>query len=84
MAGSIPRGIAVAELPTRHQCGLPLLHDQSVRCVLPPLPRWNRRMRLTLSSPTTTAFLVIMASRLPQRRFEACSVFTHVAARSAR
>jgi hypothetical protein len=84
VADSIPHGIVVARLPAGHQRGLPLLHSRSLRCVLPPLPRWNRRMRITLASPTTAAFLVIEASRLPQRHFEACSVFTPVAARSAR
>ena len=53
-------------------------------CVLPPLPRWMRRLRITLASAPPSAFLVVMASRHPRRRFEACSVFTHVAARMAR
>src|SRR5690606_41997391 len=41
-------------------------------------------MHITLTSPATAVFLVIMASRLPQRHFEACSVFTHVTARRVR
>lgn len=52
--------------------------------MLPPLPRWTRHLRFTLASAPPTAFLVIMASRHPRRRFEACSVFTYVAARMAR
>jgi hypothetical protein len=52
--------------------------------VLPPLPRWTRHLRFTLTSVPPTAFLVIMASRHPRRPFEACSVFTYVAARMAR
>lgn len=50
-------------------------------CVLPPLPRWTRCLRFTLASAPPSAFLVVMASRHPRRHFEACSVFTHVAAR---
>jgi hypothetical protein len=50
-------------------------------CVLPPLPRWTRRLPITLATAPPTAFLVVMASRHPRRLFEACSVFTHVAAR---
>lgn len=52
-------------------------------CVLPPLPRWTRRLHLTLASAPPTTFPVVMAGRHPQRLFEACSVFTHVAARMA-
>ena len=52
--------------------------------MLPPLPRWTRHLRFTLASVPPSAFLVIMASRHPRRPFEACSVFTHVAARMAR
>src|SRR5512145_286520 len=83
-ADSIPHEIIVARLPARHHHGLPLLHGRSLPCVLPPLPRWNPRMHLTLASPTASAFLVIVASRLPRRRFEACSVFIRIAARRAR
>ena len=68
-ADSIPHGIVVAGLPAPHRHGLPLLHGRSLPCVLPPLPRWNRRMHFTLASPTTSAFLVIMASRLPRLTF---------------
>lgn len=52
-------------------------------CVLPPLPRWMRCLRFSLTWSPPSAFLVIVASRHPRRRFEACSVFTHVAARMA-
>jgi hypothetical protein len=47
---------------------LPLLHIESLPCVLPPLPRWNRR-RHFVSCPATAAFPVIMAGRLPHRHF---------------
>lgn len=44
-------------------------------CIPSPLPRWNGRRRFALP-PSAAAFPVIMAGRLPQRPFEACSVFT--------
>ena len=52
-----------------HGCGLPLLHIIHIPSVPPSLPRWNHRVRFSLASPTTSAFLVIMASRLPHLRF---------------
>ena len=52
--------------------------------VLPPPPRWDRQVRVSLASPAASAFPVCMAGRLPRRRFEACSVFTRVAARAVR
>ncbi len=39
-----------------------------------PLPRWNGRRQFALPT-SAAAFPVIMAGRLPQRHFEACSVF---------
>jgi hypothetical protein len=50
-------------------------------CVLPPLPRLMCHVHFTLASMTPSIFLVIVANRYPRRCFEACSVFTHVAAR---
>jgi hypothetical protein len=44
-------------------------------------PGGRGRLRITLTSAPPPAFLVVMASRHPRRHFEACSVFTHVAAR---
>jgi hypothetical protein len=52
-----------------HGCGLPLLHIIHFPCVPSSLPRWNRRLRFSLASPATSAFLVIMASRLPHGSF---------------
>ncbi len=52
--------------------------------VLSPLPRWDRRVRISLTSPATAAFPVKLAGRLPRRRFEACSAFTRVTARAVR
>ncbi len=43
--------------------------------VLPPLPRWDLQVLVSFTSLETSAFPVILSSRLPQRRFEACSVF---------
>ena len=48
---------------------LPLLHIESFPCVLPPLPRWNRRRRFLVSPSATAAFPVIVAGRLPHRHF---------------
>lgn len=80
-AVSAPRGANVSPLPMGNPHGLPLLHGCSFPCVLPPLPRQNPLVRISLASQRTTTFPVIMAGRLLQRHFEACSVFTHVAAR---
>src|SRR3954468_11631180 len=52
--------------------------------VLPPLPRWDRRVRISLASPAASAFPVCVAGRRPRRRFQACSGFTRVAARAVR
>ena len=50
--------------------------------VLSPLPRWDRRVRVSLTSPATAAFPIQLVGRLPRRRFEACSAFTRVTARA--
>lgn len=69
-AGAVPRG-RVVELRhsgcSRRQTSL-VAHCSSP-CVLPPLPRWDRRVRPSLSSPRTAAFPVIMAGRLPHWLF---------------
>src|SRR4029077_9126642 len=66
-AGAGPRGFAVGseERPLYHDRRLPLLHTVHVPCVLPSLPRWDRRLRFSLASPTTATFPVRMAGRLP-------------------
>ena len=48
---------------------LPLLPTLHVSCVLPPLPRWDRRVRVSLTSPTPSAFPVALAGRLPHCLF---------------
>jgi hypothetical protein len=52
-----------------------LLRSDPLPRVLPPLPRWDPWVLLSFTSPATAAFPVIMAGRLPQRHYEACSVF---------
>jgi len=52
-----------------HGSGLPLLHIFHLPCVPPSLPRWNHKLRISLASPATSAFLVIMANRLPHLLF---------------
>ena len=66
-AGAGPHGFAVdAEVPPpHHDRRLPLLRTAHVPCVLPSLPRWDRRLRISLASPATAAFPDIMAGRLP-------------------
>jgi len=70
-AGAGPHGFAVdAEVPPpHHDRRLPLLRTAHVPCVLPSLPRWDRRLRISLASPATAAFPGIMAGRLPHWRF---------------
>ncbi len=46
---------------------------------LSPLPRWNRKVHLSLSSSAISAFPEIMAGRLPHHAsFEACSARSHL------
>ena len=45
-----------------------------------PIPRRNGGVRMSLASPTATAFPALTSGRLPRRCFEACSAFTHVSA----
>ncbi len=60
----------------RHPGRLPLLHIESVPCVLPPIPRQNRRMRfsslLLRRRPSPLLRRVSFCSNV----FRACSVFT--------
>jgi len=59
-----------------HTGRLPLLHIKSVPCVLPPIPRQNRRMRfsplLLRRRPSPLLGRVSFCSNV----FRACSVFT--------
>lgn len=56
-------------LTPHHGCGLPLLHTFHLPHVPPSLPRWDNRLRVSLASPVTSAFPVIMAGRLPHLAF---------------
>ena len=56
-----------AALP--HGRRLLLLRTALIPCVLPSLPRWNRGLHFSFASPAASAFLVIMASRLPHWLF---------------
>jgi len=58
-----------AALAGNHDRRLPLLRIIHVPCVLPSLPRWNRQLRISLASPTTATFPVILAGRLPHWLF---------------
>ena len=44
-----------------------MLRTGSLPCVLPPLPRWDRRGRVSLACPSTAAFPVQLVGRLPHR-----------------
>ncbi len=56
-----------AKVPPPHRGRrLPLLRTVHVPCVLPSLPRWDRRLRVSLASPATAAFPVLAAGRLPR------------------
>jgi hypothetical protein len=68
-AGAGPRGFAVDQpAADRGRRGrLPLLRTGSLPCVLPPLPRWDRRGRVSLACPSTAAFPVQLVGRLPHR-----------------
>ena len=52
-----------------HDRRLPLLRTAHVPCVLPPLPRWDRRLPVSLASPATAAFPDQLAGRLPHWLF---------------
>ncbi len=64
-----------AAISGHHPLRFPSFRWVSIPCVLPPLPRWDPSQPFALLS-RTAAFPVIMAGRLPQRHFEACTVFT--------
>jgi hypothetical protein len=48
-----------------HAWGFPCCIDLPLVCMLSPLPRWNRKVHLSLSSFAISAFPEIMAGRLP-------------------
>src|ERR1022692_3836443 len=52
-----------------HARGFPCCIDLPLVCMLSPLPRWNRKVHLSLSSSAISAFPEIMAGRLPHHVF---------------
>ena len=74
-----PHGLSVGACHATGQ-GFPCCVHSPLPCVLPPIPRRNLSVRVSLASRQVAAFPVIRAGRLPHHtRFEACSAFTHVA-----
>ena len=60
------------------QGGFPCCIDLPLVCMLSPLPRWNRKVHLSLSSFAISAFPEIMAGRLPHHVFRGLlSVHSH-------
>ena len=55
--------------PLTTQRGFPCCIDLPLVCMLSPLPRWNRKVHLSLSSSAISAFPEIMAGRLPHHVF---------------
>jgi hypothetical protein len=50
--------------------GLPVLLRSPCARMLPPIPRWNRWVLVSLSSPPIAAFPVSKAGRLPHQHFQ--------------
>src|SRR5262249_853426 len=57
------------ECRSHHEGRLLLLRVVPIRACCHHYPGGNRRLRFSFASPTTSAFLVIMASRLPHWLF---------------
>jgi hypothetical protein len=68
-ARPVPRGIPVGWSRSSHPSGLPVLLRSLYARMLPPLPRWNRWVHVSLTSPAMTAFLACPSSRLPHFPF---------------
>jgi hypothetical protein len=69
-AQPVPRGIPVGRSRSGHLLGLPVLPRSPCARMPPPLPRWNLRVLISLSSPSIAAFPVSKAGRLPHHRFQ--------------
>src|ERR1700761_6339623 len=59
------RGVAAPH----HGHRLPLVRTVHVPCVLPSLPRWDPRLRISLASPTAATFPIVVAGGVPHLRF---------------
>src|ERR1019366_4205090 len=70
VADAGPHGFVVGSSSSPiHGGRLPLLRTIHIPRVLPPLPRWDREVRVSLATPATSAFPVIRAGRLPHWSF---------------
>jgi hypothetical protein len=69
-AQPVPRGIPVGRSRSGHLLGFPVLPRSPCARMLPPIPRWNRRVLVSLSSPSIAAFPVSKAGRLPHQHVQ--------------
>ena len=69
-AQPVPRGLLVGWSRPSHPLGLPVLLRSPYARMPPPIPRWNRRVLVSLSSPPIAAFPVSKAGRLPHQHFQ--------------
>ena len=69
-ARPVPRGLPVGWSRSSRFLGLPVLLRSPCAHMPPPIPRWNRRVRVSLSSPPIAAFPVSKAGRLPHQHFQ--------------
>ena len=69
-ARPVPRGLPVGWSRSSRLLGLPVLLRSPCAHMPPPIPRWNRRVRVSLSSPPIAAFPVSKAGRLPHQHFQ--------------
>ena len=68
-ARPVPRGIPVGWSRTSHPMGLPVLPRSPYARMLPPIPRWNRWVYVSLTSPAIAAFPAETSGRLPHCPF---------------
>jgi hypothetical protein len=66
----VPRGVPVGWSRSSRLLGLPVLLRSPCARMLPPIPRWNRWVLVSLSSPPIAAFPVSKAGRLPHQHFQ--------------
>jgi hypothetical protein len=69
-ARPVPRGVPVGWSRSSRLLGLPVLLQSPCAHMPPPIPRWNRRVLVSLSSPPIAAFPVSKAGRLPHQHFQ--------------
>jgi len=82
LARPVPRGRPVGCSRSSHHSGLPVLPRSPCACVPSLIPRWNRWVPVSLSSPAMTAFPASMAGSASTLPFsEPAQRSLHVAAR---